>query len=323
MLRSSRATLFACLSVAPIAACRGGPTGAAVGGEACGWEAAPPMGLARTAHAVVAAGPAIYAFAGTGEGGAPVLPIERFDGERWTTIGALPGSGLNAAAAAAVGERIFLIGGFETDTNVPSARVHAYDPASAAWREVAPLPAPRGGHAAVTFAGRIHVVGGGNSQSTIADHSTYDPAADRWTELAPLPRAEGSPAAVVHAGRLLAIGGRSGRSDFGDVYIYDPATNAWSAGPAIEPRGTAGAAHYRGAIHLFGGESQARGVNLSEVLRLAPDGRWRRMQDMPTARSFARAVPFGDAVMVIGGSLRPEASHAGQGSAVVELYRCR
>lgn len=290
-------------------------------GGACGWDRAAPLHHARTAHAVVGTGPAIYAFAGTGEGGAPVAAVERFDGERWQVVAQLPGPGLNAPAAAAVGDRVFVIGGFETDTNVPSSRVHVFTPLDAAWSEAAPLPAPRGGHAAVARDGKIHVLGGGNSRSTIADHSQYDPGTNTWRELAPLPRSEGSPAAVVLGEKIYALGGRSGPSDFGDVFIYDPASDAWTAGPAIEPRGVMGAVVYRGEIHLFGGESQARGENLAEVLRLDGEGRWRRAADMPTGRSFARAALLGDAVHVVGGSPRPEASHAGRGSAVVERYR--
>ncbi|HSJ14569.1 MAG TPA: hypothetical protein VK939_09140 [Longimicrobiales bacterium] len=57
---------------------------------------------------------------------------------------------------------------------------------------------------------------------------------------------------------IWSIGGRSGPSDFGDVYRYDAARDAWIPGPSIEPRGTAGAVLYDGAIHVFGGESQAR-----------------------------------------------------------------
>lgn len=285
------------------------------------WRRVASLQHARTAHAVVATDDAVFALAGTGHGGAPVLPIERFDGEQWTTRGRLPGSGLNAPAAAAVGGKIFLIGGFETDTNVPTDRVHVLDPASDTWSAAASLPTPRGGHAAVVLAGRIHVLGGGNSRATIADHSVFDPASESWSELAPLPRPEGSPAAVALDGKIYALGGRSGPGDFGDVDIFDPAAGTWSKGPAIEPRGTAGAAVLCGAIHLFGGESQARRENLAEVLRLTADSGWQSAPPMPTARSYARAVPFAGAVYVVGGSPAPEASHAGSGSAVVERFQ--
>lgn len=282
------------------------------------WDRVAPMIQPRAAHAVVATDEAIYALAGTGRGGAPVLDVERFDGERWAVETTLPGRGCNAPAAVALDGRIFLIGGFDTTTNTPLDRVDVYDPSTHAWSEAAPLPAPRGGHAAAVLDGRIHVLGGGNSQSTLADHDAYDPDTGTWTAFAVLPRAEGSPAAVVHDGKLYAIGGRSGPEDFGAVDIYDPRADAWTAGPPIEPRGTAGAVVHCGAIHVLGGESQAQRRTLADVLRLDPSGGWQPVAPMPTARNFARAVVFQGAVHVVGGSLVPQTSHASEGSAIVE-----
>jgi N-acetylneuraminic acid mutarotase len=140
--------------------------------------------------------------------------------------------------------------------------------------------------------------------------------------LAPLPRSEGSPALVAYHGKLYAIGGRSGRADFGDVYVYDPATDHWSAGPPIEPRGTAGAVVYCGSIHLFGGESQATDSSLGDVLRLDPrnGGGWSPLEPMPHARNFARAVLFKGGVYVVGGSPTAGSSHASAGSRIVESY---
>lgn len=285
------------------------------------WRTESPMHYARAAHAVVGDGRSIYALAGTGAGGAPVLVFERFDGGRWHDEGRIPGPGLNAPAAVALDGRIYLIGGFETDTNVPSAAVYVYDTAARTWSQAAPLPAPRGGHSAVVLEGKIHVLGGGNSRSTIADHDVFDPAKSAWTALAPLPRAAGSTAAVAIGGKLYAVGGRSGSSDFGAVDIYDPAGNSWSAGPSIDPRGTAGAVAYCGTIYVFGGESQVRRQSLGDVLRLKHDGTWELVASMPTPRNFARAVILDDAAFVVGGSPTPEASHASMGSAIVERFR--
>ena len=282
------------------------------------------MQFARAAHAVVATPDAIYALAGTGAGGKPVLEVERFDGRAWTVISMLPGSGLNAPAAAVLDGKIYLVGGFNTTTNVPTDKVIVFDPATKRWSDAAPLPAPRGGHAAVVLEGRIHVLGGGNSQRTLDDHSIYDPVSNSWSTGAALPRSEGSPAAVAFGGRVYSIGGRSGPGDFGNVDIYDPATNSWGSGPAIDPRGTAGASVYCGRIHLFGGESQSRGVSLGDVLRLSADGRsWDTLEAMPTARNFARSVPFRDAIYIVGGSPVPGRSHASEGSAIVESFRGR
>src|SRR5207253_10282918 len=106
--------------------------------------------------AVVSTPTAIYALGGTGEGGRPVLAVERFDGTAWATETTLPGAGLNAPAAAVIGDTIYLIGGFDTNTNVPTRRVHPVDLGTEQWAEAAPLPAPRGGHAAAVRDGRIH-----------------------------------------------------------------------------------------------------------------------------------------------------------------------
>jgi len=278
---------------------------------------------ARSAHSVVTVGGYVYALAGSGARG-PVREIERFDGKTWTDETTLPGNGLNAPAAVVLDGLIYVIGGFEGLSNVPTRAVHVYDPSTRRWREVAPLPAPRGGHAAVVVDGRIHVIGGGNSESTIADHSVYDPATDRWSAAAPLPRAEGSPAAVFFRDRLYAIGGRSGFSDFGAVYIYDPAADTWQKGPPIPPRGTAGAVVYRGAIFLFGGESQRRNKTLNDVLRLGPNASaWRRVNRVPTARNYARAALLNDAVYVVGGSRSAGSSHSATGSKIVERFFVR
>lgn len=284
------------------------------------WEHQPHLRHARAAHAVVCTGDSIYAIAGTGgEAGGPVLAVERFDGEAWTDETTLPGEGLNAPAAVWLDGRIYVVGGFGTTTNVPTDRVVTYEVARHAWGEATSLPSARGGSAAAAMDGKIHIIGGGNSRSTIADHAVYNPATRRWTERARLPRAEGSPAAVVCGGKLYAIGGRSGRSDFGSVYIYDEAKDAWSEGPAISPRATCGAVEYRGAIYLVGGEEQAGARVLGEVLTLAPGAdAWQAGPPMPTPRSFARAVLFRDSIYVIGGSPTPQVDHAPEGSGVVE-----
>jgi len=278
---------------------------------------------ARSAHSVVTAGGYVYALGGSGTRG-PVREVERFDGKRWMNETTLPGNGLNAPAAVVLDDLIYVTGGFEGLSNVPTSAVHVYDPTTKQWRQAAALPAPRGGHAAVVLDGKIHVIGGGNSESTIADHSVYDLATNRWSEAAPLPRAEGSPAAVVFKGRLYAIGGRSGFSDYGAVYIYDAGKDTWSKGPPIAPRGTAGAVVYRGAIFVFGGESQRRNKTLNDVLRLDPKtNHWRRVNGMPTARNYARAVLLKDAVYIVGGSRAAGDSHSAAGSKVVERFFIR
>jgi N-acetylneuraminic acid mutarotase len=270
---------------------------------------------------VAASDSAIYALAGTDENGKPVLDVEVFDGTQWKLETTLPGEGLNAPTASIVGDKLYVMGGFKAVSNQPTDEVQIYDLQTHEWSMASPLPNPRGGHVAVVLDEKIHLFGGGNSVSTLANHSEYDPATDTWRDLSPLPRSEGSPAAVVLDGKIYVIGGRSGNSDFGDVYIYDPATDSWSTGPSIEPRGTAGAVFYCGGIYLFGGESQAKRKNLDSVLRLDVERNvWETVTPMPAARKFVRAVVFMDSVYIIGGSTVPANSHSPTGTASVQRF---
>ena len=285
------------------------------------WRREAGLVTPRAAHAVVATADGIFALAGTGPDGKPVRDVERFDGATWQVETALPGEGLNAPAAAAIGDTIYLIGGFGTTTNRPTTVVRRYHVRTRQWSEAAPLPAPRGGHAAMVVDGRIHVVGGGNSVSTIDDHDVYDPTADTWGPRAKLPRSMGSPAAVVRDGKLMTVGGRSGPKDFGDVYVYDARSDAWTPGPSIDARGTGGAVALGGSIYYFGGEQQANRAVLDAVMRLDNGATtWVADTPMPTARSFARTVLFKGRAYVVGGSTIYGSSHASPGSGAVESF---
>lgn len=284
---------------------------------AASWLPAPPLPSPRSAHAVVATAGAVFVL-----GGPTTRAVDRYDGRHWQHETTLPGGVLNAPSAVAVGTRIYVVGGFEGTTNLPTPAVRVFDTASKRWSSARPLPAPRGGAAAVVLDGLIHVLGGGNQFSTIPDHSVYDPRSNTWAAAAPLPRPEGSVAAVALDGRIYAIGGRSGLDDYGSVYVYDPSTDHWRRGPDIPARGTAGAVVWHGSIYLFGGESQRTASVLGDVYRLAPGATaWRRVATMPVARSYPRAVVYRDRILIVGGSPTPGSAHSTAGSRRVDVYR--
>src|SRR4051812_14139602 len=112
------------------------------------WHAAPPLTHARSAHAVVVVGDAIYAIGGTGAEGKPVMEVERFDGSAWRDETTLPGDGLNAPAAAAIGSRIYVIGGVKTKTQPPPTDGLVYDIQNRPGGRAPPPPAPPRGDAA-------------------------------------------------------------------------------------------------------------------------------------------------------------------------------
>src|SRR4051812_50210418 len=108
------------------------------------WHTAPSLHTGRAAHAVVATGDAVYVLGGS----AGQLGVERFDGTRWTVVTQLPHGAVNAPAAAAVDGRIYVIGGFESQTKLPTHAPEVYDPPPENWAAAPPPPAPpRGGGA--------------------------------------------------------------------------------------------------------------------------------------------------------------------------------
>ena len=153
----------------------GAPRGLRGGDEEAAWEQAPSLGHGRAAHAVVSDGTDIWAIGGTDSSGQPVLEVERLEGDGWDDVATLPGEGLNAPAAVFLDGRIYVIGGFGTTTNDAAAAVHVYDVEAGSWTEAAPLPEPRGGHAAAVVEARSM----SSAAATRSRRSTSTPSTTR------------------------------------------------------------------------------------------------------------------------------------------------
>jgi len=119
-------------------------------------------------------------------------------------------------AGAVLDDTIYAIGGqFNHDDDRRDVTfVHAWDPASDRWREVAPLPQRRSHHELSTFAyeDRILACGGRSEPGTHRGNTldfcvAYEPETDRWTEELTLPRALLAPVVVPLDGRLFLTNG--------------------------------------------------------------------------------------------------------------------
>jgi N-acetylneuraminic acid mutarotase len=122
------------------------------------------------------------------------------------------------------------------------ARAAAYNPATDAWRPIAPLPARRDGASAVWDGRELLVVGGigvrgGALPPPAAVGFAYDPATNRWRRLPPMESGRIGAAAVWTGARLLVWGGQTGRAGAasynvpGHGLVYDPVANRWSELP--------------------------------------------------------------------------------------------
>src|ERR1700689_3461558 len=111
------------------------------------------------------------------------------------------------AAAVALDGKIYVFGGFvgrpgtKVWQPIPSAVL--YDPDTDSWKELAPMPTPRGSAVAVAVNGKIYVIGGAHANIpgkpmthplwvgvpmiVVGTVEEYDPATNTWRSRAPMP----------------------------------------------------------------------------------------------------------------------------------------
>jgi N-acetylneuraminic acid mutarotase len=214
--------------------------------------------------------------------------------------------GLNHLAATVLNGKIYTVGGFTSDGHKGVAdHVFEYDPATDAWRTLAPLSSPRGSVSAVALDGKIHALGGRkNETDVVAIHEVYDPAINTWSIAAPLPKARDHMVAVTVDGKIHAIGGRFGANeDMTNLHdVYDPATNTWTSAPPLPTaRGGGAGMLYQGMILVLGGEDDTRTYDENEGFEVK-NNRWVKLAPMPTGRHGFGAATAGRSAYIISGA---------------------
>ena len=212
-------------------------------------------------------------------------------------------------AAAAVGDRLFALGGGVAGKAV--ARNEEYDPATDRWRERAPLPQPRDHLGVAVLGGKIHTFGGFTSsvhQGAGDLVFQYDPAADSWRTLAPMPAPRAAVGVAVLDGKIHVIGGRG--LDAVTVTrheVYDPASGQWStAAPLPRARDHMAVVAVNGKIHVIGGRlaGPADRTGQHDVYDPATNS-WASAAPLPTPRSGVAATLYNGLILVLGGELPP------------------
>jgi N-acetylneuraminic acid mutarotase len=255
------------------------------------WLKKKPMALPSHHVAVVELNGKIYAFGGfvlPASGPAAWVPIDNaweYDpaADAWKALAPMP-TKRGSPVAAAVGGRIYVIGGATTHPGSPEPAVHParphrsvgtveeYDPATNTWRARSSMPTARN-HAAIgAVNNKIYVLGGRIGAAFVGVSSPtdlveeYDPATDQWGAIrARMPTPRSAVAWGVHAGRIYVAGGEVQGPQFMAAFraleAYEPATNRWITLPQMPiPRhGLAGGA-IGNRLHLVSGDVQSAGI---------------------------------------------------------------
>jgi DNA-binding CsgD family transcriptional regulator len=209
--------------------------------------------------------------------------------------------GRGRLAAAAVGGRIYAIGG-EMPGGGFTGAVEAYEPVQRTWTLKATKPVPVANVSGAVLADKIYVPGGSISEMGVtAVVEVYDPAADQWTQVAPLPEARAAYALAVHGEKVYLFGGFDGQQDVATVFVYDPATDEWQPGPSMpSARAFAGAAALDDEIYVVGGYANEVELDRCEVY-LPATGEWQTCAPLLEGRGGLSLIAVGGKLQAIGG----------------------
>ena len=215
------------------------------------------------------------------------------------------------AALVGVGGALYLLGGLEGDTFVPSGRVFRLGLGDEAWseKEMATMPAgeERGAAAVVHTQGHVFLFGGEGPAGPLATVLDYVIADDVWKqELPPLPTPR-SHAAVMRDGdgTFIVAGGIGVQGPLGDVWALPPGGTWIAREPMPTPRGGCAYGTVYGRLVCAGGETLVNGVIVPsravEVYDPNVDT-WTQIAEIPDARGGAAGAVVANRLYVVGGS---------------------
>jgi Kelch motif len=162
---------------------------------------------------------------------------------RWRDGPPLPRALYNHSAVTA-GGRIFVLGGYDTDTEELRS---VYVLEGSRWRSSAPLPRPVHAFGAVVFRGEIWVIGGRRGERQLREVWIFNPRSGRWRRGPSLPKPMELLGAAVVGDEIHAVWEHT-------YQIYDADTGRWRDGPPpLVPRHALSLFHLDGALYAVGG----------------------------------------------------------------------
>lgn len=192
----------------------------------------------------------------------------------WQEVAPLP-SARSMAAAAAVGGRLYVVGGFD---GAFLANVEVFDPSWNEWSPGPPMSQRRGGLGLIALRGHLFACGGRDGDIYHSSAECFqlpeaaEPSGGRWHPLPALLRPRCYPAAARFAEGVWLCGGLTRSSNGTGGYLASTEylaldATSWCRGPQLlGPRASAVAAELRIGLVVCGGCAKEGPFDTAEVL---------------------------------------------------------
>lgn len=211
----------------------------------------------------------LYLAGGYLEGVEPTSSFWKYDprSNRWTELPPM-GQPRGAAAAAVIGDRLYVIDGAPQTYGVGNPRgpydsLEIYDFKTKSWSSGPDPPIAVHHLGAASLEGKLYIAGGRiDPEESSNEFFSYDPGTENWKRLPSLPPGKYSSLGVVAAGgKLVVFGGddelgwkQGGGSVTPSAWAFDPQTARWQRLPDLTiERHALGAAAAGGRIYALGG----------------------------------------------------------------------
>jgi Kelch motif len=228
-------------------------------------------------------------------------PVAR-GGGTWTTLAPSPFK-RSEVAAARVGDRIYVVGGFVASGRTVS-RVAAYDISEDDWQVRRPLPQAVNHPGAAALRGKLYVLGGNRAAGEPRSRALwrYHPKANRWRRLPAAPTARAAMGMTAANRKLYAVGGaEDGNSALRRLEVYHVGKRRWrTRAPMPTGRNHLTAVWALGSLWAIGGRDDSGNFGTVERWRPAENA-WQSMPDLNVPRGGVAAAVAADSIIVFGG----------------------
>jgi len=242
--------------------------------------------------------------------GSSFVASDRFDlfdisTQTWSTGPALPHA-YDHASLAALGDRLYLVGGYTGGLTNPTNEVWSLSTGETTWRREPPMGTRRGALATAAAAGNLVAVGGVDQTGDVLNSTEVFTPGTGWSAGPTLSIPREHLGAAGAGDKVYAIAGRNPDGAATSVESLVLGQGEWKSEPALQDArsGIGGATTQSGRICTGGGEVPGNADTVPSIECLDGDA-WQRVATMSVPRHGLAVIAEGNRVHFVAGAPAP------------------